>query len=101
MLAGRDPADASKMATTPPVPGSGELICRLAEQASSAASPDEALRLMCELRAAIDAVARGQVARALTAGRWVACVARAFGVTRQSTHRRFRELIAPRVRDGR
>src|SRR4051794_23996693 len=84
-----------------PVPGSGELICRLAEQASSAASPDEALRLMCELRAAIDAFERRHVARALTAGRSVACVARALGVTRQSTHRRFRELIAPRVRDGR
>src|SRR3954463_3066293 len=84
-----------------PVPGSGELICRLAEQASSAASPDEALRLMRELRAEIDAFERRQVARALTAGRSVAWVARALGVTRQSTHRRFREIIAPGTRDGR
>src|SRR4051794_41892295 len=78
-----------------PVPGSGELICRLAEQASTAASPDEALRLMRELRAGIDAFERRQVARALTAGRSVAWVARALGVTRQSTHRRVREPVSP------
>src|SRR3954454_16147491 len=101
MLAQPDSADASSMATTPPVPGSGELICSLAEQASTAASPDEALRLMRELRAGIDAFERRQVARALTAGRSVAWVARALGVTRQSTHRRFRELVSPRTRDGR
>src|SRR4051812_50214041 len=88
------------MATTPPIPGSGELICSLAEQASTAASPDEALRLMRELRAGIDAFERRQVARALTAGRSVAWVARALGVTRQSTHRRVRGLGAPRPGGG-
>src|SRR3954452_23227986 len=101
MLAGRDSVDVSSMATTPPVPGSGELICSLAEQASTAASPDEALRLMRELRAGIDAFERGQVPRSRPAGRWVAWVARPLGVTRQSTHRRFRELVAPRSGDGR
>lgn len=84
-----------------PVPGSGEQICRLAEQAATAPSPDEALRLMRELRADIDAFERRHVARALTAGRSVAWVARALGVTRQSTHRRFRDLIAPGTPDGR
>ena len=56
---------------------------------------------MREMREAIDAFERQQVARALTAGRSVAWVARALGVTRQSTHRRFRKLIAPGTRDGR
>ncbi len=91
-------ADASLMATETgavPVPGSGQLICRLAEQASTAASPDEALRLMRELRAGIDAFERQH------RGRSVAWVARALGVTRQSTHRRFRELIASRAHDER
>src|SRR4051794_34401828 len=101
MLAGRNSVDASSVGTTPPGPGLGELICSLAQQASAAASPDEALQLMCDLRAAIDAFERRHVARALTAGRPVACVARALGVTRQSAHRRFREIIAPRTRDGR
>ena len=77
------------------------MICRLAEQASTAASPDEALRLTRALREEIDTFERQQVARALTAGGSVASVARALGVTRQSAHRRFRELIAPRKRDGR
>src|SRR4051794_20482038 len=56
---------------------------------------------MRELRAEIDAFERQQVARALTAGGSVAAVARALGVTRQSAHRRYRDLIAPRERDGR
>ena len=80
---------------------SRDVICRLAEQASTAASPDEALRLTRALREEIDTFERQQVARALTAGGSVASVARALGVTRQSAHRRFRELIAPRKRDGR
>ena len=80
---------------------SQELICRLAEQASTAESPDEALRLTRELREEIDAFERQQVARALTAGQSVASVARALGVTRQSAHRRFRGLAAPRTRDRR
>ena len=80
---------------------SQELICRLAEQASTAESPDEALRLTRALREEIDAFERQQVARALTAGQSVASVARALGVTRQSAHRRFRGLAAPRTRDRR
>ena len=80
---------------------SREQICRLAEQASAANLPDEALRLMRELRDEIDAFERQQVARALTAGGSVASVARALGVTRQSAHRRYRDLLAPSADDGR
>lgn len=79
---------------------SKRLICRLAEQAAAAESPDEALRKVRELRVEIDAFERQQVARALTAGGSLASVARALGVTRQSTHRRYRQLIAP-VENGR
>ena len=74
---------------------SGELICRLAVRACAAASPDEALRLVREMREEIDAFERQQVARALTDGESLASVARSLGVTRQSAHRRFRSLMAP------
>ena len=74
---------------------SGELICRLAERACASGSPDEALRLVRELREEIDAFERQQVARALTDGESLASVARSLGVTRQSAHRRFRSLMAP------
>ena len=80
---------------------SREQICRLAEQASAANEPDQALRLMRDLRDEIDAFERQQVARALTAGGSVASVARALGVTRQSAHRRYRNLLAPSADDGR
>ena len=63
--------------------------------------PIEALRLMRDLRDEIDAFERQQVARALTAGGSVASVARALGVTRQSAHRRYRDLLAPSADDGR
>ena len=68
---------------------SKRLICTLAERAAAAESPTEALRLVRELRVEIDAFERQQVARALTAGESLASVARALGVTRQSTHRRY------------
>jgi ATP-dependent Clp protease ATP-binding subunit ClpA len=87
--------------TEAPVSVPQALICRLAEQASRAVSPDEALRLIRQLREEIDAFERQKVAAALTAGRSTASVARALGVTRQSAHRRFRELITPGTPDQR
>jgi ATP-dependent Clp protease ATP-binding subunit ClpA len=72
---------------------SGQRICRLAEQASGAELPAEALRLVRELRLEIDDFERQQVARALSAGESVSAVARALGVQRQSAHRRFRDLV--------
>src|SRR4051794_24153538 len=72
---------------------SGRRICRLAERASDAEVPTEALRFVRELRMEIDDFERQQVARALTAGEPVSAVARALGVRRQSAHRRFRDLI--------
>lgn len=72
---------------------SGRQICRLAEQASAAEVPTEALRLVRALRLEIDDFERQQVARALGAGEPVSAVARALGVRRQSAHRRFRDLI--------
>jgi len=77
---------------------SGQRICRLAEQASSATVPGEALRLVRALRDEINDFERQQVARALTAGEPVSAVARALGVSRQSAHRRFRDLVPPRTR---
>ena len=73
---------------------SGELICGLAERACASESPDEALRLVRELREEIDVFERQHVARALTDGQSLASVARSLGVTRQSAHRRFRSLMA-------
>jgi ATP-dependent Clp protease ATP-binding subunit ClpA len=69
----------------------------LAEQASDAVVPTEALRFVRELRMEIDDFERQQVARALAAGEPVTAVARALGVRRQSAHRRFRDLIPARV----
>lgn len=75
---------------------SGQKICRLAECASAAASPEEALRFVRALREEIDDFERQHVARALTLGEPVSAIARALGVSRQSAHRRFRELVPPR-----
>ena len=59
------------------------------------------MRLIRQLREEIDAFERQNVATALTAGRSMASVARALGVTRQSAHRRFRGLIMPGPPDRR
>ena len=80
---------------------SGQAICRLAERASAAPSPDEALALVKVLRDEIDEFERQHVARALTLGERVSDVARALGVSRQSAHRRFRDLVPPRQRSKR
>jgi ATP-dependent Clp protease ATP-binding subunit ClpA len=73
----------------------------LAERASAAASPDEALALVKALRDEIDDFERQHVARALTLGEPVSAIARALGVSRQSAHRRFRDLVPPRQRSTR
>src|SRR6478735_7476517 len=80
---------------------SGHRICRLAEQASAATVPAEALGLVKELRHEIDDFERQQVAQALTAGETVSAIARALGVSRQSAHRRFRDLVPARMRSKR
>src|SRR4051812_48502376 len=76
---------------------SGQRICRLAERASAADSPDAALSIVRALRAEIEEFERQHVARALTLGEPVSSVARALGVSRQSAHRRFRDLVPPRA----
>ena len=77
---------------------SGQRICRLAEQASAADTPDEALRTLRTLREELVEFERQHVARALTLGEPVTAVATALGVSRQSAHRRFRDLVPPRGR---
>jgi ATP-dependent Clp protease ATP-binding subunit ClpA len=73
----------------------------LAERASAAASPDEALQVVRALREEIDDFERQHVARALTLGKPVSDIARALGVSRQSAHRRFRDLVPPRLQTSR
>ena len=80
---------------------SGQRICKLAERASAAASPDEALQFVRALREEIDDFERQHVARALTLGEPVTAIARALGVSRQSAHRRFRDLVPPRLQGER
>src|SRR3954454_12206667 len=80
---------------------SGRRICQLAEQVSAATVPAEALSLLKELRQEIDDFERQQVAHALTTGETVTAVARALGVSRQSAHRRFRDLVPARVQSSR
>jgi transposase-like protein len=74
---------------------SGQLICRLADEAASARLPADALATMKALRSALEQFEREEVARALSAGESFADVARALGISRQAAHRRFRDL-APR-----
>jgi ATP-dependent Clp protease ATP-binding subunit ClpA len=77
---------------------SGRRICRLADEACAAATPDEALRTLRILRGELVEFERQHVARALTLGEPVSVVAQALGVSRQSAHRRFRDLVPPRAR---
>src|SRR3954462_3158626 len=77
---------------------SGRRICQLAEQVSAATVPAEALSLVKELRHEINDFERQQVAHALTAGETVRASAGARGVSRQSAHRRFRDLVPARIR---
>lgn len=75
---------------------SGQVICRLAEEAADAPDPEVALNKLTELRQELDEFERQQVARSLTAGSTFGSVARALGISRQAVHRRFRHL-APRL----
>ena len=76
---------------------SGQEICRLAQQASEASTPEEALTILRALRDELREFERQHVARALTLGEPVTNVATALGVSRQSAHRRFRDLVPPRA----
>src|SRR4051794_34494873 len=77
---------------------SGQMICRLAEEAADAPEPELALRTLTDLRGELDEFERQQVARALTAGETFGSIARAMGVSRQAVHRRFRSLAPRRSR---
>lgn len=81
---------------------SGQLICRLAEEAADAPEADVALQKLTALREELEQFERQQVARALTAGGTFGDVARALGISRQAVHRRFRDLSPrrPRSRSG-
>ena len=67
-------------------------IRRLAEDAADAEEPEVALRTACELRAELDAFERERVAEALRRGASFGTIARALGISRQSAHRRYRDL---------
>src|SRR4051794_14359043 len=77
---------------------SGQIICRLAEEAADAPEADVALQRLTSLRQELEGVERQQVARALTAGGTFGDVARALGISRQAVHRRFRGLSPRRSR---
>jgi transposase-like protein len=75
---------------------SAEELCRLAEAATSALTPLEAVERLKALRTAVDELERQEIARALAAGESMSEVARALGVSRQAAHRRFRYLAGGR-----
>jgi hypothetical protein len=70
----------------------GERLAQLAAQAAGAPTPRAALRQLKELRRELDAFERRQVAEALAEGSSFAAIARELGLSRQSVHRRFRDL---------
>jgi hypothetical protein len=71
---------------------SGQRICRLADQAAEAPSPEAALGAVRQLRHELDEFERQQVARALSADRTFGAIAASMGISRQAVHRRFSEL---------
>src|SRR5215208_5970247 len=79
---------------------SGQIICRLAEEAADAPEADVALEKLTVLRDELEEFERQQVARALTAGASFGDVARSLGISRQAVHRRFRDLSPRRTRAG-
>ena len=79
---------------------SGQLICRLAEEAAEAPDAETALETLTRLRRELDEFERQQVARALTAGRSYEAIARSMGVSRQAVHRRFKGLSGRRRVSG-
>ncbi len=71
---------------------SGQRICRLADEAADAPSPEAALDAVRQLRDELNEFERQQVARALTAGRTFGAIAGSMGISRQAVHRRFSDL---------
>lgn len=69
-----------------------ERICRLAQEAAAAREPEAALRTLRALREELEELERRRVAKALRSGASFGEVARAVGITRQSAHRRYRDL---------
>ena len=74
------------------MPDQQEHICKLAEKAATAPEPDTALRTLRDLREALDAFERRRVEEALRSGESFGRVAKAIGISRQSAHRRYRDL---------
>jgi hypothetical protein len=71
--------------------GSG--LRELVDHALHAGSGEDALRAVAALRSAVDGLERAQARRALAEGSSFGAVARALGITRQSAHRRYRNLL--------
>jgi transposase-like protein len=71
---------------------SGQRICRLADEAAEAPSPEAALGAVRQLRDELDEFERQQVARALSADRTFGAIAASMGISRQAVHRRFSDL---------
>jgi hypothetical protein len=79
----------------------GTGLRELVEHALGAGSAEARLRAVAQLRAAIVDLEREQARRALQEGCSFGTLARALGITRQSAHRRYRDLVeqpAPPVR---
>jgi Clp amino terminal domain, pathogenicity island component len=74
----------------------GERICELAGKAANAEDAESALRTLNELQHDVDQFIRANVERALASGRSFGDVARALSISRQSAHRRFRNLAPER-----
>jgi transposase-like protein len=70
----------------------GRRLCDLIEHAVNASEPDVSLRALAALRQDLEEFERLQVARALSRGTSFGRIARALGISRQSAHRRYRDL---------
>jgi hypothetical protein len=70
----------------------GPTLRHLLRQATGDAAPEESLRALAALRERLDVVEQHQVARALDAGLSFGRIGSALGITRQSAHRRYRDL---------
>lgn len=84
----------------------GTGLRELVEHALGASSPEAGLRATAALREAVADLEREQARSALAAGCSFGAVARALGISRQSAHRRYRDLVAdpppaPRAARGR
>jgi hypothetical protein len=85
---------------------SGTGLRELVEHALGAGSPEAGLRAAAALRVAVGDLEREQARNALAAGCSFGAIARALGISRQSAHRRYRDLVGeepppPRAARGR